>query len=119
MKIICHILYVQIECQLGYLMMLIFNGICQYSRKYAVLSKKYAIFRTVTERVFRVCDATLRPGFLPENTLGDGPAFWIFPGFTDKGYDISFFYQFTSGYFKVSSELNISFLILANTADIL
>ena len=30
-------------------------------------------------------DATLRSGFFPQNTLGDGPAFWIFPGFTDKG----------------------------------
>ena len=24
--------------------------------------------------------------FFPEYALGHGPAFWIFPGFTDKGY---------------------------------
>ena len=32
-------------------------------------------------------DAVLRSGFFfSENTLGNGPAFWIFfPGFTDKG----------------------------------
>ena len=29
--------------------------------------------------------ATLRSGFFPRNALGDGPAFWIFPGLTDKG----------------------------------
>ena len=23
--------------------------------------------------------------FFPRNALGDGPAFWIFPGFIDKG----------------------------------
>ena len=49
---------------------------------------------TVTERVFRekiqstetyINDTTLRSGFFPENALGDGPAFWIFSGFTDKG----------------------------------
>ena len=27
----------------------------------------------------------MRSGFFPQNTLGDSPAFWIFPGFTDKG----------------------------------
>ena len=30
-------------------------------------------------------DAILRSRFFPENTLGDGPSFWIFLGFTDKG----------------------------------
>ena len=29
-------------------------------------------------------DATLRSGFLSRKTR-DGPVFWIFPGFTDKG----------------------------------
>ena len=29
----------------------------------------------------------LRSGFFPQNTLGDGPAFWIFfPGFKDNGF---------------------------------
>ena len=37
-------LYVQIECQLGYLMMLISNGICQYEGRYATLNKIYVIF---------------------------------------------------------------------------
>ena len=31
-------------------------------------------------------DSMLRSEFFPQNTLGDGPAFWIlFPGFMDKG----------------------------------
>ena len=30
-------------------------------------------------------DATLRSGFFQQNTLGDSPTFWIFPGFADKG----------------------------------
>ena len=36
-------LYVQIECQLGYIMMLISNGICQYERKYAALNENISI----------------------------------------------------------------------------
>ena len=37
-------LYLQIDCQSGYLMMLILNGICQYDRKYAVLNKNICHF---------------------------------------------------------------------------
>ena len=47
-------LYVQIQYQVGLLMMLIRNGICLYVRKYAVLNKKYMpFFWIVTERDFR------------------------------------------------------------------
>ena len=72
------------------------NGICQYERKYAVLNKNLCHFlgpwpsmisgkkSKAQKRIQN--DATLRYGFFfPENALGDGPAFWIFPGFTDKG----------------------------------
>ena len=37
-------LYVQIQCQLGYLMILISNGICQYEGKYAALKKNICHF---------------------------------------------------------------------------
>ena len=54
--------------------------------------KMYAIFGSSTEHDFRehiqstkiLNDATLRSGFFPQNALGDGPAFWILPGFKVK-----------------------------------
>ena len=57
---------VQIECQLGYLIMLILNGICQYETKYAVLKKIYAIFGT-------------------KHASGTIKRFRCFLGFADKG----------------------------------
>ena len=68
--------------------MLILNDICPYERTYAVLNKNICHFGTVIKRVFRkksiaeryTNDATL-PGFFSDKTLGDGPAFWIFPEF--------------------------------------
>ena len=36
-----------IECQLGYLMMLISNGICQYDEKYAAEQKYFLLFGTI------------------------------------------------------------------------
>ena len=45
-------LYLQIGCQLGYLMTLISNGICQYERKCRA-EKICVIFKTVTERDYR------------------------------------------------------------------
>ena len=100
-------LYVQIECQLGYTMVQISNGICgiimichmicQYERKYAMLNKNICHFSGPWPSVFPgkkiqstetytnlVNDALWI--FFPQNTLGDGPAIWIFfPGFKDKG----------------------------------
>ena len=70
----------QIECQSGYLMMPISNGICQICR---AEQKDMPFFGTVTKRDFRgksksqkhiTNDATLR--------------FWIFLGFTDKNQTI-------------------------------
>ena len=89
-------LYVQKECELGYLMMPIPNGICQYVRKYAALNKNICHFlgqspSALSRKKFQSIgtqtnDAMLCSGFFPRNALGDGPAFWIsFPGFTDKG----------------------------------
>ena len=69
-------------------MILISNGICQYERKYAVLNKKYMpFFGIITERHFwekikstetytKLFNAAL--WIFSQNTLGDGPAFWIF-----------------------------------------
>ena len=60
----------------------------------AIRDRHVCAIVTVTERVFREKtkarehiqnDATLRSGFFPRNALGDGPAFWSFSGFTDKG----------------------------------
>ena len=69
-------------------MMLIRNGICQYVRRYAVLNKIYAIFSDRYRARFPEKNSKaqkhiqifsmLRSGFFPQNTLGDGPAFWIF-----------------------------------------
>ena len=36
--------YVQIECQLCHIMMLILNSICQYERRYAILNKNICHF---------------------------------------------------------------------------
>ena len=81
-------LYVLIQCQLGYLMILISNGICQYEGKYAVLNKNICHFldhhrawfsekKSTAEKHIQI-DSMLRSGFFsPQNTLGDGPAFWI------------------------------------------
>ena len=76
--------YVQIERKLGYLMMLICNGICQYVGRYAALNKACALSGKKSIADVQI-DAMLRYGFSSENTFGDGHAFWIFPGFTDKG----------------------------------
>ena len=82
-------LYVQIQCQLGYLMILISNGICQYEEKYAALKKNICHFLGPspsvisgkkihsTETYTNWFNAALWI-FFPQNTLGDGPAFWIF-----------------------------------------
>ena len=79
-------------------MVQISNGICQYERKYAVLNKNICHFLgpwpsvfsgkkiQSTETYTNLLNAALWI-FFPQNTLGDGPAFWIFfPGFKDKGY---------------------------------
>ena len=77
----------QIECQLSYLLMLISNGICQYAGRYAVLNKKICHFwdrnrASFPEKIQSTGtyqnDATRHCIFFPENTLGYGPAFWIF-----------------------------------------
>ena len=97
----------QIECQLGFIMMLISNGICQYEGRNAAAEQKYMpFFGTVTERDFRkkiqstetyTNGTTLRFGFFPQNALGDGPAFWIFiqdSRIRVKDFDIIFFSGF-------------------------
>ena len=66
-------LYVQIQCQLSYIMMLISNGICQYVWKYAVLNENTCHFLGPSPSVFSgkkiqstetyTSNATLRPGF--------------------------------------------------------
>ena len=82
-------LYMQIECRSGYTMVQISNGICQYERKYAVLNKNICHFLgpwpsvfsgkkiQSTETYTNLLNAALWI-FFPQNTLGDGPAFWIF-----------------------------------------
>ena len=90
-------LYVQIECQLSFIMMLIWNSICHYKGRYSVLNKNICHFLGPSPSVFsgkkiqstetytNLLNAALWI-FFPQNTLGDGPAFWIFfPGFKDKG----------------------------------
>ena len=77
----------QKERQLGYIMMLISNGICQYERKYAVLNKNIChslgpSLSALSGKKFQSTgtytnDATLHSGFFPRNALGDGPAFRI------------------------------------------
>ena len=84
-------LYVQIECQLGYIMMLISNGIsyAAYANMRGNMpcwTKIYMLFfGTVTERGFRekIQSAALHHlcmflcfGFFPESALGDGPKKW-------------------------------------------
>ena len=70
-------LYVRIECQLGYIMMLISNGIWQYVWKYAVLNKNICHFwdhhrPSFPENIQRTetytNDATLRSGFFCRKT---------------------------------------------------
>ena len=67
----------------------IYAEICRAKQKYM------PFFGTVTERAFRKKKSKAPEhiqmmqrcalDFFPRNALGDGPAFWIFPGFTDKG----------------------------------
>ena len=90
-------LHVQIQCQLGYLMILISNGICQYEGKYAALKKNICHFLGPSPSVIsgkKIHSTETYTNwfnaafwiFFPQNTPGHGPAFWIFfPGFTDKG----------------------------------
>ena len=62
-------------------------GICRAEQKYmsflrpsrSALSGKNPKKGTYTN------DTTLCSGFSSENALDEGPAFWIFLGFTDKG----------------------------------
>ena len=70
-------------------MMLTSNGKCQYERKYTATERVFREKSKAQERMYTIesfemmqrCDSD----FFPENTLGDGPAFWIYlPGFTDK-----------------------------------
>ena len=99
----CHMIANSYCFLLGPSLMLISNGICQYERKYSMMNKNICQFLdrdrgSVTERDFRKkskarkiygykwCNAALR--IFSENTLGHDPVFWIFPGFTDKGYII-------------------------------
>ena len=84
-----------VKCQLSYLMMPILNGACQYVWKDAVVNKNTCHFfgpspSALSEKKFKAQEhIQMRQrcalDFFPSNTLGDGPAFWIFPGFTDKG----------------------------------
>ena len=79
--------YVQFKCELGYIMMVISNGICQYERIYAVLNKNVChFFGIVTERDFRniqstgtyTNDATLLSGFFSETRSVTVPRFGFF-----------------------------------------
>ena len=45
--------------------------------------------KTIAQKHIQI-DAMLRSGLSPENALGDGPAFWIFSGFTDNGIRVKF-----------------------------
>ena len=75
-------LYVQIQCQFGYLMMLISNGICNYERRYATLNKNICHFWDHHRAQFPEKnskagesipkDAMLRSAFSVER------AFWVF-----------------------------------------
>ena len=55
-------------------------GICRAEQKYWPFlgSSPSAIFGKKSKAQKRINGATLRSGFFPENTLGDGPTFWIF-----------------------------------------
>ena len=58
-------LYVQIKCQLGYLMMLISNGICQYEGRYAALNENICHFLGPSPSETYTNDATLRSVTVP------------------------------------------------------
>ena len=89
-------LYVQIQCQLGYLMILISNGICQYEGKYAALKKNICHFlgpspsvisgkKSTAQKHIQI-DSMLRSGFFFRKTRSVMvPCFGFFPGFKDKG----------------------------------
>ena len=86
-------IYVQIDCQLSYPMMLISNGICQYERKYS-LTKIYAIFwnhhrasfpEKIQSTEIYTNTATLRSRFFRKTRSVMVPRFDFFLGFTDKG----------------------------------
>ena len=76
------------ECQLGYIMMLISNGICQYERKYATLNKNICHFWDRNRACFPEynskarkhiqIDAMLRSGFFSEDTSVTVPRFGFF-----------------------------------------
>ena len=84
-------LHVQIECQLGFLIILIWNDICQYEGKYAALNKNLCHFLGPSPSVISrkkiqrtetyTNDTMMRSGFFP----GKHARFEFFQGFMDKG----------------------------------
>ena len=73
----------QIECQLGFIMVQIKNGICQYEGSYATLNKIICHFlgpspsvisgkKSTAQKHIQI-DAMLRSGFFLESTLGYAP----------------------------------------------
>ena len=68
-----------LERQLGYIVMLILNAICQYV--YAIFWDRHrARFPEKIQKHGNIYKMMQRCGldFFPRNVLGDGPAFWIF-----------------------------------------
>ena len=85
-------LYTQIECQLGYLMMLISNGICQYEGIFAALNKNICHFGSTNWGHHRASfpqkiqstetytnDVTLRSRFFRITSSATVPRFRFFP----------------------------------------
>ena len=81
------ILYVQIECQFGYLWCLFKMAYANMRGDMPLWTKIYAIFRDRNRVRFPEqkskahqhikIDAMLSSGFFPGKCAGDGPAFWI------------------------------------------
>ena len=87
-------LYMQIECQLDFLRMLISNGICQYERKYATLITNICHFLGLSPSAFSgkskaqkhmQINLMLRSGFFRKTRSVTVPRYGFFSRFTDKG----------------------------------
>ena len=83
-------LYVQIECQLGYLIMLISNDMCQYKRKYAVLNKNICHFLGSSPSALSGKNPKHRKIYKWYNA-----ALWFFPGKRARwrSHFLDFFFQ--------------------------
>ena len=84
--------YVRIDSQLGYLLILISNGLCQYEGKYAALNKKICHFSGLAcfagkkpKAQKHTNHATLRSEIFHKRRSVMVPRLDYFSGFTDKG----------------------------------